>query len=68
MSEEEVTEALDHLEKQLGFTLTGPVRELVSTRIVNVLSKSLGVIGATSRVWTSSTISCRATPRSRWSG
>ena len=42
--EEEVAEALDHLEKQLGFTLTGPVRELVSTRIVNVLSKSLGVV------------------------
>ncbi|HKM54019.1 MAG TPA: Hsp70 family protein, partial [Isosphaeraceae bacterium] len=42
--EEQVAEALDHLEKQLGFTLTGSVRELVSTRIVNVLSKSLGVI------------------------
>ena len=42
--EEEVAQALDHLEKQLGFTLTGPVRELVNTRIVNVLSKSLGVI------------------------
>ncbi len=27
-----------------GFTLTGPVRELVNTRIVNVLSKSLGVV------------------------
>ena len=44
VSEEEVTQALDHLEKELGYTLTGPVRELVSTRIVNVLSKSLGVI------------------------
>jgi molecular chaperone DnaK len=44
VSEEEVTHALDHLEKQLGFTLTGPVRELVNTRIVNVLSKSLGVV------------------------
>ncbi len=44
VSESEVTEALDHLEKQLGFTLTGPVRELVNTRIVNVLSKSLGVV------------------------
>jgi molecular chaperone DnaK (HSP70) len=43
-SEEQVAEALDHLEKELGLTLTGPVRELVSTRIVNVLSKSLGVI------------------------
>jgi molecular chaperone DnaK (HSP70) len=42
--EAEVAEALDRLEKQLGFTLTGPVRELVSTRIVNVLSKSLGVV------------------------
>jgi molecular chaperone DnaK (HSP70) len=42
--EEQVAEALDRLEKQLGFTLTGPVRELVGTRIVNVLSKSLGVI------------------------
>ena len=29
---------------ELGFTLTGPVRELVNTRIVNVLSKSLGVV------------------------
>jgi molecular chaperone DnaK len=44
VSDEEVTQALDHLEKQLGFTLTGPVRELVNTRIVNVLSKSLGVV------------------------
>jgi molecular chaperone DnaK (HSP70) len=44
VTEEEVTQALDHLEKELGFTLTGPVRELVNTRIVNVLSKSLGVI------------------------
>jgi molecular chaperone DnaK (HSP70) len=42
--EAQVAEALDHLEKQLGFTLTGPVRELVGTRIVNVLSKSLGVV------------------------
>ena len=44
VSEEEVAAALDHIEKQLGFTLTGPVRELVDTRIVNVLSKSLGVV------------------------
>src|SRR3954471_18936264 len=44
VSEEQVAEALDQLERQLGFTLTGPVRELVNTRIVNVLSKSLGVI------------------------
>ncbi|MDR3622261.1 MAG: Hsp70 family protein [Paludisphaera borealis] len=42
--EEEVALALDSLERQLGFTLTGPVRELVGTRIVNVLSKSLGVV------------------------
>jgi molecular chaperone DnaK (HSP70) len=42
--EEEVAEALDRLEKQLGFTLTGPVRDLVGTKIVNVLSKSLGVV------------------------
>jgi molecular chaperone DnaK (HSP70) len=44
VSESQVTEALDRLEQQLGFTLTGPVRELVNTRIVNVLSKSLGVV------------------------
>ncbi len=44
VSESDVAEALDQLEKQLGFTLTGPVRELVNTRIVNVLSKSLGVV------------------------
>ena len=44
VSESQVSEALDHLEQQLGFTLTGPVRELVNTRIVNVLSKSLGVV------------------------
>jgi molecular chaperone DnaK (HSP70) len=44
VSQEQVSEALDRLEKDLGFTLTGPVRELVNTRIVNVLSKSLGVV------------------------
>jgi molecular chaperone DnaK (HSP70) len=44
VSEAEVSEALDRLEQQLGFTLTGPVRDLVNTRIVNVLSKSLGVV------------------------
>ncbi|AGA26182.1 Hsp70 family protein [Singulisphaera acidiphila] len=43
-SEEQVAEALDRIEKQLGFTLTGPVRDLVNTKIVNVLSKSLGVV------------------------
>jgi molecular chaperone DnaK (HSP70) len=41
---EQVAEALDKIETAMGFTLTGPVRELVQTRIVNVLSKSLGVI------------------------
>ena len=45
----QVTEALDHLEQHLGFTLTGPVRELVNTRIVNVLSKSLGVVARDDR-------------------
>jgi molecular chaperone DnaK (HSP70) len=44
VSEAQVTQALDQLERQLGFTLTGPVRDLVNTRIVNVLSKSLGVV------------------------
>ncbi|WP_435017318.1 Hsp70 family protein [Tundrisphaera sp. TA3] len=44
VSEAEVVAALDKIERDLGFTLTGPVRELVNTRIVNVLSKSLGVI------------------------
>ncbi len=49
VGEHQVTQALDKLEKQLGFTLTGPVRELVNTRIVNVLSKSLGVVAKDSR-------------------
>lgn len=44
VSEQEMQEALDKIEQETGFTLTGPVRELVSTQIVNVLSKSLGVI------------------------
>jgi molecular chaperone DnaK (HSP70) len=44
VSTQQVEHALDQLEKQLGFTLTGSVRELVNTRIVNVLSKSLGVV------------------------
>jgi len=42
--EEAMQAALDRIEAETGFTLTGPVRELVSTRIVNVLSKSLGVV------------------------
>jgi molecular chaperone DnaK len=49
VNEAQLTEALDHLEQQLGFTLTGPVRELVNTRIVNVLSKSLGVVARDDR-------------------
>jgi molecular chaperone DnaK (HSP70) len=44
VSDAQVAEALDRIEQQTGFTLTGPVRELVSTRIVNVLSKGLGVV------------------------
>jgi molecular chaperone DnaK len=44
VSEEEVAAALDRIEREIGFTLTGPVRELVNTNIVNVLSKSLGVV------------------------
>jgi molecular chaperone DnaK (HSP70) len=44
VSEAEISEALDRIEQATGFTLTGPVRELVSTQIVNVLSKSLGVV------------------------
>ena len=44
VSEQDVAAALDRIEKEIGFTLTGPVRELVNTQIVNVLSKSLGVV------------------------
>ncbi len=44
VSEAQVAEALDKIERELGYTLTGPVRELVNTQIVNVLSKSLGVV------------------------
>ena len=44
VSAEEVAAALDKIEREIGLTLTGPVRELVNTQIVNVLSKSLGVI------------------------
>src|SRR5262249_58620319 len=44
VSEAEMAEALDKIERETGYTLTGPVRELVSTQIVNVLSKSLGVV------------------------
>ena len=44
VSQEQIAEALDRIESEMGFTLTGPVRELVGTQIVNVLSKSLGVV------------------------
>jgi molecular chaperone DnaK len=44
VSDDEVAAALDRIEREIGFTLTGPVRELVNTNIVNVLSKSLGVV------------------------
>lgn len=44
VSESELQAALDKIETAAGFTLTGPVRELVGTQIVNVLSKSLGVV------------------------
>ncbi len=44
VSESEMQQALDRIERELGYTLTGPVRELVNTQIVNVLSKSLGVV------------------------
>jgi molecular chaperone DnaK (HSP70) len=44
VSNEQMQEVLDQIEREVGFTLTGPVRELVQTRVVNVLSKSLGVI------------------------
>ena len=44
VSDAEVAAALDKIEREIGFTLTGPVRELVNTQIVNVLSKSLGVV------------------------
>ena len=49
VSPEQVAEALDRIEQQTGFTLTGPVRELVNTRIVNVLSKGLGVVARDER-------------------
>jgi molecular chaperone DnaK (HSP70) len=44
VSPQELEAALDRIEQEIGLTLTGPVRELVGTHIVNVLSKSLGVI------------------------
>jgi len=44
VTEEQMAAALDRIERELGYTLTGPVRELVNTQIVNVLSKNLGVV------------------------
>jgi len=44
ISEDQMQEALDRIEQTTGYTLSGPVRDLVSTEIVNVLSKSLGVV------------------------
>ncbi len=44
IDEEELEKALDEIERSTGYTLTGPVRELVGTQIVNVLSKGLGVV------------------------
>ncbi|HEU5116934.1 MAG TPA: Hsp70 family protein, partial [Isosphaeraceae bacterium] len=44
IDEEELEKALDEIERTTGYTLTGPVRELVGTQIVNVLSKGLGVV------------------------
>lgn len=44
VSPAELEAALDRIEQEIGLTLTGPVRELVGTHIVNVLSKSLGVV------------------------
>ena len=44
VTDAQMAEALDKIERELGYTLTGQVRELVNTRIVNVLSKSLGVV------------------------
>ena len=44
VTEQQMAEALDKIERELGYTLTGPVRELVNTQIVNVLSKNLGVV------------------------
>jgi molecular chaperone DnaK len=44
VTEAQVEKALDAIEQRTGFTLTGPVRELVGTRIINVLSKGLGVV------------------------
>ncbi len=44
MDPAELAGVLDQIERNTGYTLTGPVRDLVGTRIVNVLSKGLGVV------------------------
>lgn len=44
VSQAQVEKALDAIEAKFDFTLTGPVRDLVNTKIVNVLSRSLGVV------------------------
>jgi molecular chaperone DnaK (HSP70) len=49
IDEAELQRALDEIEQATGYTLTGPVRELVGTQIVNVLSKGLGVIARNDR-------------------
>ena len=49
LDEAELQRALDAIERSTGYTLTGPVRELVGTRIVNVLSKGLGVVARDDR-------------------
>ncbi len=49
IDETELQRALDEIEQATGYTLTGPVRELVGTQIVNVLSKGLGVIARNDR-------------------
>ena len=69
VSEAEMQEALDQIEQETGFTLTGPVRELVSTQIVNVLSQEPRRDRPQRRgpaTWSST--SCPATARCRWSG
>ncbi|MFO0956805.1 MAG: Hsp70 family protein [Isosphaeraceae bacterium] len=43
-SQAQMEKALDEIEAKFDFTLTGPVRDLVATKIVNVLSRSLGVV------------------------
>lgn len=44
IDETELEKALDEIERSTGYTLTSPVRDLVGTQIVNVLSKGLGVV------------------------